>query len=345
MPGFPASLPASRVPDSPDAPPLRWGIIGPGWIAERFTASVQRHTRQQIVAVGSRNADRSAQFAARHGIERSHSSYEELVADPGVHVVYVATPHNGHYPCARLALEAGKHTLVEKPIGLNAAQAAEIAALATSQGVFCMEALWTFFLPKFDVIRQLLADGVLGQVRTVNADHGEYFAADHRIMRPELAGGPLLDLGTYPVSFATWVLGPPVNVLAAGQPHPAGVNGQASAILSDNAGNQAVLHTTILSNTPTTGVIAGSAGTLTIPGPFYQPGGFAVTPFTGASPLRYSEPPTAHDALHFEAAEVARCIAEGRTESPLRTLADSVVTLRVIDDIRRQLGIIFDEER
>jgi predicted dehydrogenase len=345
MSGFPSALPVSRVPDSMDAPPLRWGIIGPGWIAERFTASVQRHTSQRVVAVGSRNPDRSAQFAARHGIERSHGSYEELVADPGVDVVYVATPHNGHYPCARLALEAGKHTLVEKPIGLNASQAAEITALATRQGVFCMEALWTFFLPKFDVIRQLLADGALGEVRTVSADHGEYFTADHRILRPELAGGPLLDLGTYPVSFANWVLGPPVNVLAAGQPHPAGVNGQASAILSDDAGNQAVLHTTILSNTPTTGVIAGSQATLTIPGPFYQPGGFTVTPFSGAGPLTYAEPQTTHDALHFEAAEVARCVTEGRTESPLRPLADSIATMRVIDEIRRQLGIVFDEER
>ena len=345
MPGLAAALPVSRVPDSMDAPALRWGIIGPGWIAERFTASVRRHTQQQVVAVGSRNADRSAQFAARHGIERSHGSYEQLVADPGVDVVYVATPHNGHYPCARLALEAGKHTLVEKPIGLNAAQAAEIAALAGSQGVFCMEALWTFFLPKFDVIRQLLADGALGEVRTVSADHGEYFTADHRIMRPELAGGPLLDLGTYPVSFANWVLGPPVNVLAAGQPHLAGVNGQASAILSDHAGNQAVLHTTILSNTPTTGVIAGSQATLTIPGPFYQPGGFTVTPFDGADPLTYDEPQTAHGALHFEAAEVARCVVEGRTDSPLRPLTDSVATIRVIDEIRRQLDIVFDEER
>ena len=127
MQGLPTALPVSRIPDSTDAPALRWGIIGPGWIAERFTASVRRHTKQRVVAVGSRNPDRSAQFAARHGIERSHGSYEELVADPGVDVVYVATPHNGHYPCARLAPEAGKHTLVEKPIGLNAAQAAEIA--------------------------------------------------------------------------------------------------------------------------------------------------------------------------------------------------------------------------
>ena len=218
MSGFPTALPVSRVPGSLDAPALRWGIIGPGWIAERFTASLQRHTRQQVVAVGSRNAERSAEFAARHGIERAHGSYEELVADPGVDVVYVATPHNGHHPCARLALGAGKHTLVEKPIGLNAAQAAEIAALATSQGVFCMVALWTFFLPKFDVIGQLLADGALGEVRTVSADHGEYFTADHRIMRPDLAGGPLLDLGTCPVSLADWVLGPPAGVLPPGSP-------------------------------------------------------------------------------------------------------------------------------
>ena len=208
-----------------------------------------------------------------------------------------------------------------------------------------MEALWTFFLPKYDVIRQLLADGALGEVRTVSADHGEYFTAEHRIMRPELAGGPLLDLGTYPVSFANWVLGPPVNVLAAGQPHPAGVNGQTSAILSDDAGNQAALHTTILSNTPTTGVIAGSEATLTIPGPFYQPGGFTVTAFDGGTPLTYDEPQTAHSALHFEAAEVARCVPEGRTQSPLRPLADSVATMRVIDETRRQLGIVFDEER
>ena len=345
MSGFPTALPVSRVPDSLDAPPLRWGIIGPGWIAERFTASLQRHTRQRIVAVGSRSLDRSAQFAARHGIERSHGSYEELVADPGVDVVYVATPHNGHHPCARLALEAGKHLLVEKPIGLNAAQAAEIAALACSQGVFCMEALWTFFLPKFDVIRQLLGDGVLGEVRTVSADNGEYFTADHRIVRADLAGGPLLDLGTYPVSFANWVLGPPAGMLTSGQPHPAGVNGQVSAILSDGSGNQAVLHTTILSNTPTTGVIAGSAATLTLPGPFYQPGGFTVTPFVGADALTFDEPQAGHDALHFEAAEVARCIAEGRSESPLRPLADSIATMRVIDEIRRQLRIVFDEER
>ena len=179
------------------------------------------------------------------------------------------------------------------------------------------------FLPKFDVIRQLLESGVLGEIRTVIADHGEYFTADHRIMRRDLAGGPLLDLGTYPISFAAWILGEPATVLAAGQPHPAGVNGQVSAVLSDAAGNQAVLNTTIFSTTPTTGVIAGTAATLTIPGPFYQPGDMTLTSATGEV-LTYSEPAIGHDgaplrggrgrALHRRRAARVPAAAAGRLD-------------------------------
>jgi predicted dehydrogenase len=267
------------------------------------------------------------------------------VADPDVDVVYVATPHPAHHPCARLALEAGKHTLVEKPLALNAAQATEIARLAADRGRFCAEALWTFFLPKFDIVRQLLADAVLGEVRTVQADHGEHFTAEHRILRADLAGGPLLDLGTYPVSLATWVLGPPQRVVAVGQPHPAGVNGQAAAILHDPRGNQAVLHTTLFSNTPTTAAIAGTHATLTLPGPFYQPGDLLLASADGDRQLRFTEPRSAHDALHFEAAEVARCISAGRLETPIRPLRQSITTLNVMDEIRRQLGDVFPGER
>ena len=165
-----------------------------------------------MVAVGSRDHARSAGFAQSFGIERAYGSYEELVGDRDVDVVYVATPHNAHFPCAALALQAGKHALVEKPLALNAAQAERLAELARAANVFCMEALWTMFLPKFDVIRQLLADGALGDIHSVQADHGEFFEAGHRILRADLAGGPLLDLGTYPVSFATWVLGAPARV-------------------------------------------------------------------------------------------------------------------------------------
>lgn len=344
MPSFPRTLPAARTPPSEAAPALRWGVLGTGWIADRFVRSLRRHTRQQVLAVGSRDAGRSAAFAGRHGLPRAHGSYEDLVADPDVGVVYVATPHPAHHPCATLALEAGKHTVVEKPLALNADQAADIARLATGRGRFCMEALWTFFLPKFDIVRQLLDAGALGEVRTVLAEYGEHFTAEHRILRPDLAGGPLLDLGTYPVSLATWVLGPPARVLAAGQPHPAGVNGQAAAILCDPRGNQAVLHTTLLSNTPTTATIAGTHGTLTLPGPFYQPGDLLLASADGAQRLTFGESRVAHDALHFEAAEAARCIADGRLESPVRPLGESVVTLQVMDEIRRQLGVSFPGE-
>lgn len=341
MPSFPADLPAPRTPDAMDAPALRWSVLGTGWIAERFVRSVQRHTRQRFTAVASRDAGRAKAFADVHGIPRSYGSHEDLVASPDVDVVYVATEHTAHLGCARLALEAGKHTLVEKPLGLDAAQAAEIAELATDRGLFCAEALWTFFLPKFDIVRQILDSGVLGDIHTVLAEYGEHFTSEHRILRPESAGGPLLDLGTYPLSLATWTLGAPAEVLASGQPHPAGVNGQTSAILRDADGNQAVVHTTLFSDTPTTATIAGTDATLSLSGPFYQPGDLVLTPAGGGTPLTYTEPQVAHDALYFEAAEVARCVAAGLLQSPLRTLDDSVLTLRTMDEIRRLCGITF----
>lgn len=343
MSSFPSRLPSPRTPDPMTAPVLRWGVLGSGWIAERFIGSLQRHTPQQLLAVASRDAGRASAFAGRHGIPRSYGSYAELVADADVDVVYIATPHTEHLPCARLALEAGKPVLVEKPLGLDAAQAGEIADVAAAQGLFCMEALWTFFLPKFDVVRQLLESEALGEVRTVLADMGEHFTADHRIMRADLAGGPLLDLGTYPIALGTWVLGAPARIVAAGQPHPAGVNGQLAAILEDADGNQAVLHTTLFANTPTTATIAGTEGTLTLSGPFYQPGGFVLTSVDGERRLRFTEPLVAHEALYFEAAEVARCIAAGTCESPLRPLADSITTLRAMDEIRQQCGLTFRE--
>ncbi|HEX2246417.1 MAG TPA: Gfo/Idh/MocA family oxidoreductase [Arthrobacter sp.] len=342
---FPDDLPVSRVPDSKDAPPLRWGIAGPGWIAERFAASLQQHTRQVLAAVGSRSTQRSADFAGRFGIPASYGSYEELAAAPDVDIVYVATPHNHHHSVARLALEAGKHVLIEKPLGINARQAEDIAALAAERGLLAAEALWTFFLPKYDVVRQLLESGSLGQLVTVLAEYGEHFEPDHRIFDPELAGGPLLDLGTYPLAFITAVLGLPETVHALGTAHPSGVNGQISAVMDFDGGAHAVLNTNLYGFTPTTATIVGTAATLTLDGPFNVPGGFTVRTADGRE-LRYEEPPGDHVAgLHFQAAAVARAVAAGKLGVSERPLAETIKTLRVADELRGKLGISFPDAR
>jgi predicted dehydrogenase len=344
MTGFPEALPGPRTPDPRSAPSLRWGVLGTGWIAQRFVETLQGHSSQRVVAVGSRTDESASRFAAAAGIQRTYGSYEALVADPDVDVVYVATPHNVHLPCAVLALEAGKHTVVEKPLGLNAGQGRQIAEVAQRRGLFCMEAYWTAFLPKFDVLRQLLDSAVLGEITAVVADFGEWFPDEHRIQRPELAGGPMLDLGTYLVSFVVDVLGPPDHVLARGVPAGSGVHGQTAMIMTRGR-QQAVLHTSILSNTPTAATIAGSQATISIDGPFYQPGGFTLSSSDGRARLRFDEPLVRHEALHFQAAEVARRIRAGETGSPLRPLAVSIEVLRVMDEVRRQTGDLYHEER
>ena len=334
-------LPSPRTPDPLHAPGLRWGIMGPGWIAQRFTAALQKHTAQRVVAVGSRNRARADEFAARWTVPTAYGSYRELLDDPDIDIVYVATPHTEHHACALAALAAGKHVLVEKPMGVNARQAAQIAEFARAAGLFACEAMWTKFLPKFDVIRQLIDDGTLGRIHTVIADHGEYFTSAHRIFDPTLAGGPLLDLGTYPVSLAHFVLGEPESVLASGQLANPQLNGQIAAILTHSGGSLASLHTTILSDTPCTAVIAGDEATLTIPGIFYAPGPFTVS-FHDGSSLHYGEERANHeDGLHFSAAEAARIIDAGGTESPLHPSAVATATLATMDEIRRQLGIVF----
>ena len=340
MSGAPPSLPEPRVPASASAPALRWGVLGTGWIAERFIASLRRHTRQEVVAVASRDGSRAAAFAGASSVAGSYGSYEELVHARDVDVVYVATPHPAHLACALLAIEAGKHVLVEKPLALDADEGELIATAAAARGVFCMEALWSLFLPRYDVLRQLLADGALGPVRTVLAEYGEAFAPEHRILRPDLAGGPLLDLGTYPVMLATWVLGRPQTVHAEALHHPAGVHSEVAAILGYGHA-QAVLHTTLLSATPAAATVAGERATVTLPGPAYQPGAVVLTTADGGRTLEWSEPPVGHDALHFQAAHLARCVTDGLTESPVRPLGDSLETLRALDAIRTSAGISF----
>jgi predicted dehydrogenase len=321
-------------------PSLRWGVIGTGWIAERFVQSLQAHTTQRVVAVGSRTAGTAARFAAAAGIPVAHGSHEALVADPDVDVVYVATQHQAHRAGALLAIGAGKHVLVEKPLGLNAVEAQEVFAAAAAADVLCLEAMWTAFLPRFDVVRQVLDAGILGDVRTVLADHGERFDPPHRILEPAQAGGALLDLGSYLTALATWTLGPATHVYATGEATASGVVGQAAMVLTHAGGGRSVLHTTILGRTPMSAALVGTAATLTLPGPFFMPGDVVLTSADGTRTVTWTDPqPIRHGGLYHSAVEVAQRLDEARLDSPLLPAADVVAALQALDEVTRQIAM------
>ena len=340
-------LPLPRVPDPMTAPGVRWGVIAPGWIAGQFAAALRRGTRQDIVAVGSRNLDRARAFADEHGAPTAYDSYDELVHDPQVDVVYVASPHSEHHRQARLALEAGKAVLVEKAFTRNAAEVRDLVDLAQAKGLFLLEGMWSRFLPHYDVVHQALQDGLIGEVTTVFADHGQnlYPNGPDRLANPDLAGGALLDLGVYPISFADFVLGPFTAITATGTLTDRGVDQQEAVIVSNAAGALGVLHASMLAASPCTATICGTAGRLDIAGTFYLPTSVTLFDRDGAAVDRYD--PTgdvAHQGLRYEAAEVARCLSAGATESSLYPLATTVRIMEAMDEIRRQLGVHFPRE-
>jgi predicted dehydrogenase len=324
-------------------PSLRWGIVGPGWIAGEFARAVRTHTTQRVVAVSSRSPERASAFAATHGIDLALGSTEQLLTHPDVDVVYVATPQSDHAAIGLAAIAAGKHVLIEKPIAVSAAEARSLADSARSAGVLVMEAMWTRYLPQTSVIRRLLADGVLGDVHAVLADHGQAIPADprNRLYRPELGGGALLDLGIYPVQLSSMVLGTPSRVVAMGHMTRTGVDASSTLVLGHDNGAQSTLYTSILARTPMTATIAGSEATISIDGAFFTPTSFTVhdRDFFGPT-LSWTDPTgrTLFDGLSWEATALARFVGEGRVESPVHPHDETVSILATVDEARAQIG-------
>jgi predicted dehydrogenase len=311
--------------------PLRWGIMGTGGIAGAFAEDLKLTGSGVVAAVGSRSADSADRFADRLGVGARHSSYEALANDPDIDVVYVATPHPMHHGNARLALEAGKPVLVEKPFTMNAEEARDLVALARERGLFLMEAMWTRFLPHVRHIRELLPR--LGDVVTVTADHGQWFAEDpaFRLFAPELGGGALLDLGIYPVSFASMVLGAPDRVVGLAAPAFTGVDAQMSMLFGYASGAHAVLNCTLRAVSPTIATIIGTDARIEVEGPFYAPASFTLIPREGdRSRFEYVDEGR---GLRHQADEVARRLAAGETESPHMPLDETVSIMATMDAV------------
>jgi predicted dehydrogenase len=318
---------------------IRWGIVGPGRIAQNVIGDFDVVDGARAVAVASRSIDRARAFAGKHGIERAHGSYAEILAAPDVDVLYVATPHPQHAAFALAALRAGKALLVEKSFTATAAGAAEVVDLARETGVFVMEAMWTRFQPAIVALRELVADGAIGEVRSVQADLGVSAPYDpiDRKFALELGGGALLDVGVYVVSFAQMLLGTPERVVATGSLFPSGVDAEAALLLDYGDGRSATLTTSLQYALPGQARVFGTAGWIDVLPRFHHPQTI-VLHRAGAEPETITRPALGGGYSH-ELIEVTSCVRAGRSESAVMPLADTLAVQRVLQEAADQLGV------
>ncbi|MFI2213730.1 Gfo/Idh/MocA family protein [Streptomyces sp. NPDC020141] len=324
--------------------PIRWGVLATGGIAAAVTADLLRMPDAEVVAVASRTTAAAENFADRFGIGRAYGDWAALAADDEVDVVYVATPHSAHRAAAGLLLEAGRAVLCEKAFTLNAAQAAELVAIARRREVFLMEAMWMYCNPLIRRMTALVADGAIGAIRTVHADFGLSggFPPEHRLRDPALGGGALLDLGVYPVSFAQLLLGEPDHVQARGTLSPEGVDLNTGMLLGWDSGASALLSCSIVAESPMTASVSGTAGRIEFDRGFFYPDRFVLRR-DGREPEEFVIEGDRASYRH-EAVEVTRCLRAGETQSPLVPLEGSLAVMRTLDAVRERIGVRYPGE-
>ncbi|WP_078312291.1 MULTISPECIES: Gfo/Idh/MocA family oxidoreductase [unclassified Mycobacterium] len=323
---------------------IRWGIIGPGRIAGSVARDFPLTPGAELVAVASRSVQRARDFAETHRIPRAFGSYRELLSDPDIDAVYIATPHPQHRQAAIAALTAGKAILVEKTFTATVSGAQEIIDIARARGVFAMEAMWTRFQPAIVAAKKLVDDGAIGEVRQVQADLGvdRPFDPDDRLFNPALGGGALLDLGVYVVSLAQYFLGDPAAVVAHGSLSPTGVDAEAGLLLRYDDGRTATLLCSLLHFTPGQARIFGTEGWIDILPRFHHPREI-VLHRKGSDPEAIVKPPVGGGYSH-ELAEVTRCLLDGRAQSTVMPLADTLAVQRVLNTACEQLGVHHTED-
>ncbi|MDP9093922.1 MAG: Gfo/Idh/MocA family oxidoreductase [Actinomycetota bacterium] len=323
---------------------IRWGILGAGEIAATVSADIAASPGSALAAVGARDGERAAAFAQGHGLPRSYGSYRELVADPDIDIVYVATTHAQHYEHALLALEAGKPVLVEKAFTLTGWQAREVVAAARSRKLFCMEAMWMRLHVLVREAQRIAAAGQIGEIVSVRAELSRRFEFDpqHRLFDLGAGGGALLDLGIYPVTFAWLFLGKPERIQAAGTLSPTGSDATVAMQSSYSSGAVAQVLTSAVSTSPAAALICGTEGWIEIGPSVHRPTVMTVHTSDGDKDLTAELP---GNGYRLQVAEVERCLRAGELESPLVPQAETVAILETIDDVRRQVGARYPADR
>jgi predicted dehydrogenase len=324
--------------------PLSWGILATGWIAELFTADLQL-AGLTVAAVGSRTQEGADRFAEKFKIPKAHGSYEALVADPSVDIIYVATPHPMHAANAKLALENGKHVMIEKPFTLNAREAQEVVQLAMDKNLVVLEAMWTRFLPHMVRLRQVLATGVLGDLRSVTADHTQDLSDDplHRINAPELGGGALLDLAIYPISFVWDIFNRPSTIEVAAKFKRTGVDGQVATLFGYPGGEVAMTLSSSDTAGPNVAAIMGTEGRIELDSVWYAPTSFRVINAAGTVIETFKSEVTGR-GMQYQAIEMERIIRSGQLIGDILPPTETIAIMQCLDTIRAKIGLKYPGE-
>jgi predicted dehydrogenase len=324
---------------------LRWGILATGGIARTFTSDL-RTAGMTVSAVGSRRPHAAQEFADAFGIGRAHGSYEDLVADPDVDIVYIATPHPAHAENALLALDAGKHVLVEKPFTLTAAEAARVRDRAAERGLVALEAMWTRYLPHMTRIREIVRAGDLGELRAVTVDHTQRLSDDpaHRLNDLALGGGALLDLGIYPISFMWDVLGAPATIAAGARLGETGADTEVATVFTHGGGAVSTTLSSSRTRGTNTAAILGTEGRIEIDAVWYTPTTFRHIGADGEVREEYVSRVDGR-GMQFQAQYAEQLVASGALSGAVLPIDETVAIMGTLDEVRAQIGVRYPGER
>lgn len=323
---------------------INWAILGCGRIAGKFAADLQLIPDATLYAVASRDLEKARAFAAQYPAEHIYGSYEALVSNPNIDVIYIATPHSHHHEHTLLCLRHNKAVLCEKAFAINGAQVREMVSEARHRKVFLMEAMWTKFLPHFHTVQRMIADGQLGTIQSIQVNFGFLPPQPpaQRIFDPALGGGTLLDIGIYNVFLVLSILGKPEKIQGIMKRASTGVDEQLALQFQYKDGTVAQLLSSFSSNLQTDANIAGDKGRIRLTSRFYEPSAtiefypervdsLQIIPVNKAPGWGY----------HYQIRHVQDCLRQGLTESPVMTLQDSVDLMETMDAVRAEVGLVY----
>ncbi|TVQ23137.1 MAG: gfo/Idh/MocA family oxidoreductase [Spirochaetaceae bacterium] len=323
---------------------VRWGILAPGGISRAFARELVKIPDAQVVAVGSRSAERAEAFAREFDIPKSYGSYEEFAGDPDVDIVYIGSPHSHHREHSLLCMGEGKSILCEKAFAMNARQAREMAQTARERRLFLMEAMWTRFLPTIRWVRDRITDGSIGEVKAMHATFGikSVWDPEHRLLNPELGGGALLDTGIYPISFASMVYGmQPKTIHSSARIGSTGVDEWYSALFEYGDARSAQVSSSVQLPLRTEAVIFGTEGRIEVP---QFIGAKKATIFSRSGTEETFMDNDSDRGMKHEAIEAMRCMSEGLQESPTMPIAESIEIMETLDRMRSKWNLTYPNE-